>query len=114
MAKEIDKIQKMIFICNGDCCMKNGADENTLALRESLKEHQLNDEIHTVRTKCFGQCKQGPIMFIHPENVWYKEMDEKLSKEIVTSHILKDEFLDKNILFDGTTKSNLKITELPQ
>lgn len=102
MPKQISLIQKIVFICNGDCCMKAGADENTLALRACIKENQLDTEIHTVRTRCFGQCKSGPIMFVHPDNVWYKKISTRLSKEIVTSHLMNNQYLQNNILFAGT------------
>ena len=99
MTKDLTKIQKIVFICNGDSCMKNGADANTLALRECIKEHDLDERIHTVRTRCFGQCKSGPIMFIHPDNVWYKEMSTELSATVVSSHILKKERIEDHVLF---------------
>jgi outer membrane receptor protein involved in Fe transport/(2Fe-2S) ferredoxin len=99
MPKDLNLVQKIVFICNGDCCMKAGADANTLALRASIKENSLHDEIHTVRTRCFGQCKSAPIMFIHPDNIWYEKLDLQLSTEIVTSHLMKRKYLHKNILF---------------
>ena len=114
MAKDLNLVQKIVFICNGECCLKAGADENTLALRASIKENQLNTEIHTVRTRCFGQCKSGPIMFIHPDNVWYKEMNPELSKELVTSHVMNNEYLQNNILFAGeNSKLNQPLVKAP-
>ena len=114
MAKDLNLVQKIIFICNGDSCTKNGADENTLSLRASIKENILHDEIHTVRTRCCGQCKNGPVLFIHPDNVWYKQMTVPLSKQLVTSHLINNEYLYNNILFAGNNsnrcllKDNLK------
>lgn len=106
MVKDLNLVQKIVFICNGECCMKNGADAITLALRASIKENELDREIHTVRTRCFGQCKSGPIMFVQPDNVWYKNMDTTLSKEVVTSHLIKNEYLHNNILYAGADHHN--------
>lgn len=101
MPKDLNLVQKIVFICNGDCCMKNGADANTLALRECIKKNKLNDEIHTVRTRCCGQCKSGPIMFIHPDNVWYKEINTRLAEQVVTSHLMNNTYLSNNVLHAG-------------
>lgn len=108
MVKQISLIQKIVFICNGDCCMKAGADENTLALRACIKENQLDKEIHTVRTRCMGQCKTGPIVFITPDNVWYKGMNPELSKKIVTSHLMNNQHLQSNVLFADENSRSYK------
>lgn len=99
MAKDLTKVQKIIFICNGDSCLSSGANENTLALREDLKGCMLHDEVHTVRTRCMGQCKQGPVVFIHPEGVWYKNIFVNESREIVSTHILKNTLMVKHVLY---------------
>lgn len=105
MAKDLTLVQKIVFICNGDCCMEAGANENTLALRASIKENSLDNEIHTVRTRCFGQCKSGPILFIHPDNIWYKKINPELSKKVVTSHLMHREYLHDHVLFTGKDSS---------
>lgn len=98
MAKDLTKVQKVVFICNGDSCTKSGANENTLELREHLKQQLLNNEIHTVRTKCMGQCKQGPIVFIHPEGLWYKNVNLDISGKIVKQYLLQNKLITNNIL----------------
>lgn len=98
MAKDLTKVQKIVFICNGECCAKAGANENTLAIRAELKQHLLNDEVHTVRTKCMGQCKQGPIVFMHPEGLWYKGVTFDVSKKIVNQHLLQNTLINNHIL----------------
>lgn len=99
MGKDLTKVQKIVFICNGECCLKAGANENTLALRAELKDCLLHDEVHTVRTRCMGQCKQGPIVFIHPEGVWYKHVFQDESKQIVSRHLLRNTWIDQHVLY---------------
>lgn len=99
MAKDLTKVQRIVFICNGECCLKAGANENTLALRAELKDCLLHDEVHTVRTRCMGQCKQGPIVFIHPEGVWYKNILLDDSKKIVSHHLLKNTVMTQHVLY---------------
>jgi (2Fe-2S) ferredoxin len=98
--KDLTKVQKILFICNGGTCNKNNAaDENTVQLRTHLTEHDLNDEIHTVRTKCLGQCTWGPMIFMHPEGLWYKNVNLDTTREIVTQHLLKNELVMEHVHF---------------
>jgi outer membrane receptor protein involved in Fe transport/(2Fe-2S) ferredoxin len=99
MEKDLSKIKKLIYLCNGTSCTNKGAEENITSLRNSLTEQDLNDEIHTIRTKCQGFCKKGPIISIHPENTWYQKMDVIASSAVVTTHILKNTILENQVLF---------------
>ncbi|QYS88762.1 (2Fe-2S) ferredoxin domain-containing protein [Flavobacterium davisii] len=103
MSKDLSKIKKIIYLCNGTCCTDNGAEENIQVLRKTLTEQELNDEVHTIRTKCQGFCKKGPIVNIQPENTWYKEVDIETSRGIVTTHILKNTLLKKDLLFSSNS-----------
>jgi len=98
--KDLTKVQKIVFICNGGTCNKNNvADENTVELRKHLSEQNMNDEVHTVRTKCLGQCDKGPIMFIHPEGTWYGNVNTSLTRDIVVKHLKQDIYVTENIVF---------------
>jgi (2Fe-2S) ferredoxin len=97
--KDLTKVQKILFICNGGTCNNGGADENTNQLRAHLTEHDLNDEIHTVRTKCLGQCTWGPMIFMHPEGMWYKKVAPDTTREIVTQHLMRNELVTDHVHF---------------
>lgn len=97
--KDLTKVQKMVFICNGGTCAKGGADDNTLALRAHLTQHGMDDEIHTIRTKCMGQCTSGPIVFIHPEGAWYGGVNTDVARDIVTQHLLQNTLLTSQLCF---------------
>jgi (2Fe-2S) ferredoxin len=97
MAKDLSKINNIVFICNGGSCLKKGAEENTNILRQALKDHHLDDNTHTIKTRCSGQCATGPMVFVHPEGVWYKEIDAKTSRHIVAKHLLQKEHLKENL-----------------
>lgn len=106
MEKDLSKIQKTIYLCNGTSCTNKGAEENITALRNALTENNLNDEVHTIRTKCSGFCKKGPIIGIQPENTWYQQMSEEKSVQVVTTHLLQNQFLDNHILYTSSAEIN--------
>lgn len=97
--KDLTKVQKILFICNGGTCSNKGADETTIRLRTHLSENDLNDEIHTVRTKCLGQCTWGPMVFMHPEGLWYKEVSPETTRAIVAEHLMKNALVMDHVHF---------------
>jgi (2Fe-2S) ferredoxin len=99
--KDLNKVQKIVFICNGGTCAKGGADENTVALRAELTKQGMDDEIHTVRTKCMGQCTSGPIVFIHPEGTWYGTVNTEIARDIVSRHLLQNTLLETQLCYPG-------------
>lgn len=100
MTKDLDKVKDIVFVCNGGSCLAKGAEENTNVLRAALKSTNIDEDIHTIKTRCCGQCKSGPVVFVFPEGIWYKEIDLALSERIVTEHLLKRDVLTDNILFN--------------
>jgi (2Fe-2S) ferredoxin len=73
--KDLINTKKCLFICNGGCCMKKDAEEVTQAIRRYIKNFNLDDEYHTVRTKCIGRCDDAPVAMLSPENIWLKNID---------------------------------------
>lgn len=99
--KDITKVKKHLFLCNGDSCIRNGAKESTMAIRECIKKLELQKEVHTTRTLCNGRCDDGPIVIIQPDGVWYKQItcdkaEELVTEQIVYGRVLKDNLLYKN------------------
>lgn len=75
--KDLINTKKCLFICNGGCCMKKDAEEVTQAIRRFIKEMGLDDEYHTIRTKCIGRCDDAPVAMLSPDNVWLKNINHK-------------------------------------
>jgi len=73
--KDLVKTEKCLFICNGGSCTKKNAEEVTQAVRTCIKEMGLDDEYHTVRTRCIGRCDDAPVIMLSPDNVWLKNID---------------------------------------
>ena len=85
-------------MCSGYTCQKRGGDQPILTLRKCIDDHALQEQVHTIKTLCTGQCESGPVMFVYPDGVWYREIDESRAESIISTHIMRGQFLD-NILF---------------
>jgi (2Fe-2S) ferredoxin len=100
MGKDLTKVKKIVFMCSGATCHKKGAEQNIIALRTSIKDNALTEQVHTIKTLCSGQCESGPMMLVYPDGVWYKEMDVSRAENLVTCHLLQDQLL-QNILYQA-------------
>lgn len=72
-----------LFVCNGSSCMRKGAEDITLAIREEIAELGLDEQIHTTRTRCNGRCKDACIVIAYPQGSWYKASSTEIGREIV-------------------------------
>jgi len=76
------------LMCCGKSCGEN------LPLLKSLKDKVLKagliagDEnaVRVNRAGCLGVCQQGPIMAVHPEGIWYYDLNEDKLDRIVEEH----------------------------
>lgn len=65
----MSNFSKLIVICQGKCCRKNGANK----VLQTFKENQT--ENFEIRTKyCFGKCGNGPMVLVLPEEIWYSHV----------------------------------------
>lgn len=47
------------------------------------------------RGGCFDRCKDGPLLVIYPDAVWYKYIDNEDIDEIINEHILKGKIVKR-------------------
>lgn len=105
MGKNLTKVKTTFQFCDGGSCKKANSD---LALREArayLRNEDLWNNTHTIRTRCNGRCEDAPTLIVQPGNYWYKNLDAKKSVEIVKSHITKKEPINNYLLFANGWKS---------
>lgn len=89
------KIRTHLMVCGGTGCISSGADELIKELESILVEKGYNKEVRVVKTGCFGFCGQGPIIKVHPDNVFYVQVQAADAAEIVEEHIIKGRHVDR-------------------
>jgi (2Fe-2S) ferredoxin len=97
--KDITKVKHTIFMCNGGCCNKAGAEEMILTLRKEIRDRELFETVHTVRTKCIGRCDDAAVVFIQPECLWYKCVSKEDAKTLVNDYIINNKIVEENFLY---------------
>lgn len=96
-----------IMVCGGTGCVSAESEVIIDALKAALKEHGYDNEIKVVKTGCFGFCGQGPIVKIHPENVFYVKVKPEDAGEIVAEHIVKGRRVERLLYEEPQLKEKL-------
>ncbi len=76
-----------LLICNGGSCMREGAEEVTLAIRDEIAVLSADASIHTTRTRCNGRCEDACVVISYPEGTWYKGMTPDAGRALVRERI---------------------------
>ncbi len=86
------KEKKKILVCGGTGCLSAKGEQIVENLRNSIKEHGLENEVEVIQTGCFGFCEKGPIVKIMPENTFYIEVEVKPedAERIVVEDIISE------------------------
>ena len=97
--------KRRVHVCGGTGCTSSGSPALIKKLEEEIKKNGLENEVEIVKTGCFGLCALGPIMIVHPENMFYSMVKEEDIPRIVEEH-LKNGNPVKELLYDETTKAD--------
>ncbi|WP_227935514.1 (2Fe-2S) ferredoxin domain-containing protein [Alkalihalobacillus deserti] len=91
--------QKHVLICNGSSCMRKEGEEITLAIRDEIKTLELDQQIHTSRTRCNGRCKDACVVVVYPEGNWYSATSTEVGRSIIKSHLDPTIELDHSLIY---------------
>ncbi|MBR2744859.1 MAG: NADH-quinone oxidoreductase subunit NuoF [Clostridia bacterium] len=107
-----DTREKHILICHGTGCTSSKSPAIMEKFIETLKEKNI-DNVRVVKTGCFGLCSKGPIVIIRPEDTFYSMVTVDDVEEIVNSHIVNGEIVQRLLCKDVTGEVVNKLDELP-
>jgi (2Fe-2S) ferredoxin len=88
----MEKPEKQIFVCasfrvSGDAqgaCRKKGAVDLLGYLESELADRGMTG-VTVSSTACLKACDRGPVMIVHPDNVWYGKVNEEAIDDILTA-----------------------------
>lgn len=91
--REIKKYH--ILVCSGTGCTSSESNEVRRKLEKEINKRKLDDKVKVFKTGCFGFCKLGPIVAIHPEHTLYCKVGIENVDEILEQHIQHGKILEK-------------------
>ena len=122
---ELDKIRhsiqskkkdekSIISICAGTGCRASGSESVINAFKEEIKFLGLQNKVEVKVTGCHGFCETGPIVVIHPENIFYRNVEKEDIIEIVSETIIGGKIIDRLLHVDPQTgKKITKESDVP-
>lgn len=94
---------KHVFFCMNkrddgrDCCMDMGAGTAQKHAKQRVKDLGLNGEgkIRINQAGCLDRCETGPVMVVYPDAVWYTYVDNTDIDEIIDSHLVNGQVVER-------------------
>ena len=104
----MSNIRTHVMVCGGTGCIASESEVIIENFKKELKAKGYDEEIKVLKTGCFGFCGQGPIVKIHPDNVFYVKVSPGDVAEIVEEHIIKGRRVQRLLFEDPKDKVKLE------
>jgi len=106
-SKNKKRAKKLVSLCAGSGCGAYGTAKVYEALTRELSAHNLQDQVEVKLTGCHGFCEKGPVMVIHPEEIFYPQIKPDSIPEIVENTLKNGELAQSLIFKDPATKKKI-------
>jgi len=102
------KFERHIFVCGNvrpaghprGCCDPAGQAALQKRFKQKLAAHGLKGTVRANQSGCLDQCEHGPNVVIYPEAVWYGGVTLADVDEIVESHVIGGQPVQRLMLKD--------------
>ena len=106
-----DTREKHILVCHGTGCTSSKSAEILANFKTILKEKQI-ENVRVIKTGCFGLCAKGPIVIIRPEDTFYAMVKPEDCEEIIQTHIIEGNRVERLLCKDIDGKKVNSLDEL--
>jgi len=112
--KARDPEDHRISICCGTGCRAYGADKVADDFIKERNKRGLKDKLEIKKTGCHGFCERGPLVVIHPKEIFYQHITSDNVDEIIEKTVLEGEVLNKFLYFDPSERKKIEFeNEIP-
>ncbi|VAX34364.1 HoxF-like protein [hydrothermal vent metagenome] len=110
----MERYRVNLMLCGGTGCIATGSLKVRDALIEELKKRKMEDEISITLTGCNGFCAQGPILIVHPDEIFYEKLKPEDIPYLVEEHFLKGRPVEKFMYHEPLKKTTVpSMNEIP-
>jgi (2Fe-2S) ferredoxin len=91
------KLKAHIFVCTNErpeghprgCCRSKDSEAILQNFKQELSKHGLAKQVRAQKAGCLDRCELGPSVVVYPEGFWYGKLSPQDVSEIVQSHIIE-------------------------
>ena len=105
-------IERHILVCHGTGCTSSNSEHILENFNNLIKEKNI-ENVRVVKTGCFGLCSKGPIVIIRPDDTFYSHVKPEDCEEIINTHILGGQKVERLLCKDVDGSVVNKLDELP-
>lgn len=99
---EIPEHGRQVFFCVGARCLHRGADALYQRLRDAMKRERSlakgPKRVLCARSSCQYPCNRGPLMTVHPDGLWYGDLDPQAIDRIVREHFVEERLVASHLI----------------
>ena len=104
----------VVTVCGGTGCEAKGAASVFAAFEAAAKELGAGGaKVQLKRTGCHGFCERGPIVVVHPGDLFYQNVQEADVPEIVRETVLGGRKVERLLYKDAAGKALATSAEIP-
>ncbi|MBE9478530.1 MAG: NAD(P)H-dependent oxidoreductase subunit E, partial [Chloroflexi bacterium] len=92
---DLSQYKGMLMVCTGTGCVSANGFRIRDKLQQAIESQGLSKDYLVVGTGCNGFCAMGPIVVVQPEGVFYQKVKEEDVDEIVASHLLAGQVVER-------------------
>lgn len=101
-----------VMICTGTGCTSSGSHGVREEFVNQIKKERLEDKVSVFKTGCFGFCKMGSIVVIHPGKTCYCLVEKKDVKEIIEKHLKQGKIVERLLYREQSGEIKQKIEDI--
>ena len=98
-----EAVKTYVLVCGGTGCTSNHSLEIMGELKRLIAAAGKMDEIQIIQTGCQGLCAKGPIVVVHPGNVFYQEVQPEMVERIFNDHIIGGKPVEEYLMVEELT-----------
>ncbi|MDP2784225.1 MAG: (2Fe-2S) ferredoxin domain-containing protein [Sulfurimicrobium sp.] len=95
--------EKHVFFCTNQrddgqpCCANHDAQAMRDYAKGRIKKLDMNGpgKVRINSAGCLDRCGEGPVLVVYPEGVWYTYVDQADIDEIVDSHLVGNQVVER-------------------
>lgn len=102
------------LLCGGTGCHATGSIPVKDALQSEIESKGLADKVKVVETGCNGFCAMGPLLVLHPGDIFYQKLSAEDIPELVESQLINHQPVERLLYKDPVSKKRIAAqTEIP-